>query len=1049
MPARNLNDSGKIRRHISLQAVLIGSVTLQILVITGLIGYFSLFAEQIHAHTQATLWLCLVALLLAAGLGFLTARWLALSIHRLSQAVEALAEGNLDYRIEQQHSIKEINALAESFNQMAQQLQASFANLCQSEEKFRQLADNIQEVFWLADVEIEQMLFVSPVYEKIWGKSCESLYENPRSFIDAIHPSDRQRVISHLQSHTSTPFEIEYRVVRPDGTMRWVRDRGFPVFDANERVIRRAGVAQDITESKLAETRFRHLAANVPGVIYRYVLHPDGSDELLYISPGSRSLWEIEAAAIEQDISLIWNLVHPDDAAAMRASIVTSAQTLQPWFREWRIITPSGLLKWVQGAAHPELQVNGDVIWDGLLMDISDRKNVESVLQQQAQQAQALNRVVQSIRNSLDLSTIFSTTMAEVAQLLGIYRTTIVKYFHDDSCWRVVACHRIDKSLPEITGFEIPDEGNLYAAQIKQFQVVRIDSMDRVNDPVNREIAKIFPYIWLIIPIVVNGKIWGTLSLANPQQKAPWKDEEVELACKVADQLAIAIQQAQLYQQAQQELDRRQQAEAKLQQLNQKLEQRVQERTQQLQQEVLGRLQAEAKFQQIFHISPHAIAITSLQDRRIVEINDAFCQLFGYERKEMLGHNADEFQLFINPSDRGMVQRYLLEMGSVRNLECVIRTKTGEARTAIASAEFIDIDRLSCFLIVGNDITERQHAEEALRQSEERWQLAIQGSNDGIWDWNIKTNEAFRSDRFYEILAFSKQEFEPDEQSWVNLIHPEDVERVITAKQDYLNRKIPAFAVEYRMRCQDRTYKWVLDRAIAVWDEQGNPVRMVGSLGDISSRKQIERQLRTSLQEKEVLLREVYHRVKNNMQLVSSLLRLQATSTDDPSVLKLLNESQQRVKTMALIHERLYRSENLARINFATYIQNLVNNLVRSYSTADSSIRVNLELANLELDLDAAVPCGLIINELVSNALKYAFPNKQGEINLGFWLADNSNYCLVVKDDGVGIPAHIDPQNTESLGMQLVYGLTEQLGGAIELDRQGGSKFTITFRKRS
>ncbi|WP_392533985.1 PAS domain-containing protein [Nostoc sp. C117] len=451
MSARKSNDSGRIRRcHISLQAVLIGSVALQILVVTGLTEYFSLFAEQIHTHTKATLWLCLVALLLSAGLGFLTARWLAVSIHRLSQAVEALAEGNLDYRIEQQHSIKEINALAESFNQMAQQLQASFANLCQSEEKFRQLADNIQEVFWLADVEIEQMFFVSPGYEQIWGRSCESLYENPQSFIDAIHPSDRQRVINHLQSHTSTPFEIEYRIIRPDGTMRWVCDRGFPVFDATGRVIRRAGVSQDITESKLAKTRFRHLAANVPGVIYRYVLHPDGSDEVFYMSPGSRSLWEIEAAAIEQDISLIWNLVHPDDAAAMRASIVASAQSLQPWLWEWRIITPSGLLKWLQGAAHPELQVNKDVIWDGLLLDISDRKNAESVLQQQAQQAQALNRVVQSIRNSLDLSTIFSTTMAEVAQLLSIHRTTIVQYFPDNSCWRVVAYHRIDESLPDI-----------------------------------------------------------------------------------------------------------------------------------------------------------------------------------------------------------------------------------------------------------------------------------------------------------------------------------------------------------------------------------------------------------------------------------------------------------------------------------------------------------------------------------------------------------------------------------------------------------------------
>ncbi len=937
---------------------------------------------------------------------------------------------------------------------------------------------------------------------------------------------------------------------------------------------------------RASETRFRKLAANVPGVIYQYVLHPDGSDEVLYMSPGSQSLWEIDAAEIEQDISLIWNLIHPDDKLAMRASTLASAQSLQPWLWEWRIITPSGRLKWVRATAQPELQPDGDIVWDGLLMDISDRKTAELLLRQQAQQAQALNRVVQSIRNSLDLSTVFATSTAEVTQLLGVHRTAIVQYFPERSCWRVVACHRLDESLPDTTGFEIPDESNPYATQLKQFQIVRIDGIDQINDPVNQEIFKQFPFIWLIIPIVLNNRIWGSLSLSKSEDKAPWNDEEVELACKVADQLAIAIQQAQLYQQAQQELSQRQQAEAALQQLNQELEQRVQERTEQLQQEAHIRRQAEERFQQIFHISPHAIAITSLHDRRIIEINDAFCQLFGYSHEEMMNHNADEFTFFADPADQGLVQRRLMEMGSVRNLECVIRTKTGEAKTAIASAEFIDIDGIPCFLVIGNDITdrkqtqealrqsearfqkiaaaspaqihilvthldgslirfeyvspsvwelrelspeqllqnpapiydqihpddragyfaarnhslatmepffheyrivppsgqvkwvrvnarperrendeivwygivldvsdrkriedERKQAEEALRQSEERWQLAIQGSNEGIWDWDIKTNEAFRSDRFYEILGCSKQNLGADEQNWVGSIHPEDVERVTTIKQDYLSRKTSSFAVEYRMRCRDNTYKWVLDRAIAVWDEQGNPVRMVGSLGDISDRKQIEKQLRASLKEKEVLLREIYHRVKNNMQLVSSLLHLQASSINDPTVLRLLHESQQRVKTMALIHERLYRSQNLARINVATYIQDLVNNLVRSYTTTRSSIRVTLELADIELDLDRAVPCGLIINELISNALKYAFPEQKGELYLRFCLEETGNYCLIVKDDGIGISAHIDPQYTDSLGMQLVYGLTEQLGGEIELDRNEGSQFRITFRK--
>lgn len=930
-----------------------------------------------------------------------------------------------------------------------------------------------------------------------------------------------------------------------------------------------------------SETRFRNLAANVPGVICQYVLHPDGSDEFFYMSPGSQSLWELEATEIERDVSLVWNLVHPDDALALQKSIFLSAQSFQPWLWEWRIITPSGLLKWVRGAAQPKLRPNGDIIWDGLLMDISDRKASEKLLQQQFQQTQALNRVVQSIRNSLDLPTIFATSAAEVTQLLNVHRTTISQYVPDRSCWRVVACHRLNEALPDAIGLEIPDQGNLFASQIKQFQIVQIDGIDQISDPVNQEIARRFPgIIWLIIPIVLNGKIWGALSLSKPQQTAPWKAEEREIATKVTDQLEIAIQQAQLYEQAQQELIQRQQAEADLQCLNQKLEERVQERTQQFLQESQLREQAETKFQKVFHTSPHAIIILTLHDRRILEINEAFSQLFGYSREEMAGHHIDEFTLFANPADQGMVQRHLMANGSVCNLECIYRTRTGEVRTAIVSAEFIDVDGIPCALGVANDITERQQAEaalqqsearfqkiaaaspgqiyilvtrpdgsllrfdyvspavwelrelpaehllqdptpiynqihpddraayfalrdrslatmepffheyrivtpsgqvkclrassrperqendeifwyglvldvsdrkqveEALRQSEERWQLAVQGSNEGIWDWNIKTDEAFRSDRFYEILGCFKQDLGIDEQSWVGSIHPEDAERVMQAKQDYLAQKISTFTMEYRMRCHDNTYKWVQDRAVAIWDEQGNPVRMVGSLGDISDRKQIEEQLRASVKEKEILLREVYHRVKNNMQMVSSLLNLQAASDNDPVVLRLIAETQQRVRTMALIHERLYRSKNLARINVTTYVEDLVNNLVRAYTTTKSSIQVVLELGDFELDLDTAVPCGLIINELVSNALKYAFPNQQGEIKLQFWSEDTGNYYLVVKDNGIGIPAHIDPQHTSSLGMQLIYGLTDQLRGIVELDRRGGSQFRITFRNR-
>ncbi len=214
--------------------------------------------------------------------------------------------------------------------------------------------------------------------------------------------------------------------------------------------------------------------------------------------------------------------------------------------------------------------------------DVTDRKAAQVALQRQAQQEQTLNRVVQTIRSSLDLSTIFSTAIAEVTELLGVHRTSIVQYFPKRQCWQTLASHCQDGSLTDITGLEIPDEGNPFAAQLKQLQVVQIDGMDSIKDPINQKIAEIRPPAWLLTPIVVNDTIWGSLSLSKPVEKAPWNQEEVELARQVADQLAIAIQQAQLYQQVQQELSDRQRAEAALQQLNQELEQRVQERTAQL-----------------------------------------------------------------------------------------------------------------------------------------------------------------------------------------------------------------------------------------------------------------------------------------------------------------------------------------------------------------------------------------------------------------------------------------------------------------------------------
>lgn len=217
---------------------------------------------------------------------------------------------------------------------------------------------------------------------------------------------------------------------------------------------------------------------------------------------------------------------------------------------------------------------------------------------------------------------------------------------------------------------------------------------------------------------------------------------------------------------------------------------------------------------------------------------------------------------------------------------------------------------------------------------------------------------------------------------------------------------------------------------------------------EIVERKRVEEQIKASLKEKEVLLKEIHHRVKNNLQVISSLLNLQCRSITDEQTLAIFQESQHRVESMAYIHEQLYQSKDLSRIDFAEYIRKLAANLFCAYEASTNAITLKIDSENVLLDIQAAIPCGLIVNELVSNSLKYAFStDKKGEISIEFNSVDD-NFTLIVSDNGKGFPQDLDFRNTESLGLQLVNALTEQLEGNIELDNSIGTEFKITFMRK-
>ncbi|MBD2448366.1 PAS domain S-box protein [Nostoc sp. FACHB-152] len=511
------------------------------------------------------------------------------------------------------------------------------------------------------------------------------------------------------------------------------------------------------------------------------------------------------------------------------------------------------------------------------------------------------------------------------------------------------------------------------------------------------------------------------------------------------------------------------------------------------------------------------------------------------------------------------------------------------------------------------EIAERKRTEEVLRESEERWQLALRGNNDGIWDWNVKTNEIFFSARCKKMLGYEDDEIVNQlKEIWIR-IHPDDVDFVNNTIQNHFAQITPFYAAEFRVLCQDGTYKWILDRGQALWDQNGQVVRMVGSHTDITERKQAEatvskllaqleikveertaelKRINTSLQaeilkreeiekalreseerfrtafhqaavgiahvgldgrwllvnqrlcdivgytpqelelrtfqeithpedleaalkyvnemligiiqtytmekryirkdssiiwvnitvslthtsagepkyfiyvvedisdrkhsqnqiqasivEKEVLLKEIYHRVKNNLQVISSLLNLQSEYIKDKQDLEIFQKSQQRIASMALIHEKMYQSPDLARIDFGEYIQDLVATLFSSYEVQEGSISLNLNLDNhVLLGLDLAIPCGLIVHELVSNSLKYAFPlGGKCEIDIDIRQNSQQQSIITVSDNGIGLPPNFDFKNTASLGWQLVDALIYQISGDINIVSNNGVKFQIIF----
>jgi PAS domain S-box-containing protein len=437
---------------------------------------------------------------------------------------------------------------------------------------------------------------------------------------------------------------------------------------------------------------------------------------------------------------------------------------------------------------------------------------------------------------------------------------------------------------------------------------------------------------------------------------------------------------------------------------------------------------------------------------RFIQVNEQMCNMLGYTKEELCNKTFMDITVKEDvPTSVNVMKKLASGQIEKTTFEKRYLHKNGKIVNAnIATSVVMDVlGNPSHVISIFQNITERVKLEHDRQSQSARHNAIIESSSHIIWTTDKQMcltsfNKNYAADlmKHYNVQAYMGLSVVS-----VKVVLTEEYNNYWLKKYEAVLRGEHQY-FETKMIDRQNNVVWREIFLNPIFDELGNLVEVAGIGLDITEKKLANEQIHNSLQEKEVLLKEVHHRVKNNLQVISSILNLQSSYVKDQSTLNILKESQDRIKSMAFIHESLYQTKDFSSINFSEYVVNLSQNLLHSYSSLEHEIKLNLDIQNVFLNLDLAIPCGLIINEIVSNALKYAFVDKKedAEIMIKMHLK-GENLHLQIKDNGIGLPKHIDYRNTESLGLQLVVTLVDQLNGSIELDCTQGAHYNILFKQ--
>lgn len=478
-------------------------------------------------------------------------------------------------------------------------------------------------------------------------------------------------------------------------------------------------------------------------------------------------------------------------------------------------------------------------------------------------------------------------------------------------------------------------------------------------------------------------------------------------------------------------------------------------------QDITESKKAEEKIQILVNAveSSNDAILTESLDGIVTSWNKGAEQIYGYSAEEILGKNIS----IVEPENlKGEIKKFseMIKQGEkIQRYETLRLKKDGTIiNVSVTLSPIFDASgKLIAISAITRDITENKRAEEALRKSEARLRRFYESGLFGIHYYNLDGSITDANDKFLEIIGYTHEDLRAGRINWDKMTPPEyrllDEHAIMELKATGVAKP---FEKEYIRKDGSRV---PIILGVATFDQARN--EGIAFVLDMTEKKQAEEALARS---EEARKKEIHHRIKNNLQVISSLLDLQAEKFRDKNVLEAFKESKNRVRSMCLIHEELYKGKETNTLDFSTYLQKLAKDLFQTYSLSSKSIHLCMDLEeNALFDMDVAIPLGIIVNELVSNSLKYAFQGRnRGEIRIKLYKEKSrkskrrrtknkkrelskTSFILKVSDDGIGIPESLDLENPDTLGMQLINTLVEQLDGELKLNRKNGTEFTIKF----